>query len=281
MAKTVNVNKGAQLPQKKSEQQTMLGFIKSMEPQIMKALPSAITPERFSRICMTAISQNPQLAECTPTSFAGAMMTAAQLGLEPNTPLGQAYLIPYRDYKKGVSECQFQLGYRGLIELAHRSGDLQSIEAHIVYEGDEFEYQLGLEPKLVHKPAMTGRGNILWVYAIYKLKSGGYGFEVMSVEDVNKHKDKFSKAAGRGFSPWNDNWEAMAKKTVIKRVLKYAPMASEFARGFTDDGSVLDFQKIDGEEWDIVQKPYDEEQIVEAETEVVEEQIDMETGEIK
>ena len=281
MAKTVNVNKGAQLPQKRSEQQTMLGFIKSMEPQIMKALPSAMTPERFSRICMTAISQNPQLAESTPASFAGAMMTAAQLGLEPNTPLGQAYLIPYKDYKKGVIECQFQLGYRGLIELAHRSGDLQSIEAHIVYEGDEFEYELGLEPKLVHKPAMTGRGNILWVYAIYKLKSGGYGFEVMSVEDINRHRDKFSKAAGRGFSPWTDNWEAMAKKTVIKRVLKYAPMASEFVRGMTADEASIDFKEgLDGD-WDIVQKPYEEEQIVEAEAEVVEEQIDMETGEIK
>lgn len=281
MSKSINVNQGAQLPQKQNQNKSMLGFIQSMQPQIMKALPSAMTPERFTRICMTAISQNPQLAQCTTTSFAGAMMTAAQLGLEPNTPLGQAYLIPYKDYKKGVTECQFQLGYRGLIELAHRSGELQSIEAHVVYEGDEFEYELGLDPKLKHKPAMKDRGDITWVYAVYKLKSGGYGFEVMSVEDINKHRDKFSKAAGRGFSPWNDNWEAMAKKTVIKRVLKYAPLASDFVKGMTEDESVMDFKEVDSGEWDVVQKPYDEEQIVEAEVEIDGEKVDLETGEVK
>lgn len=274
MAKTVNVNQGAQLPQKQNNEKSMKLFIKSMEPQIMAALPKTITAERFSRICMTAISQTPALAECTPASFAGAMMTAAQLGLEPNSPLGQAYLIPYKDYKSNTTECQFQLGYRGLIELAHRTGELQSIEAHIVYEGDDFEYELGLEPKLKHKPAMTGRGEAQWVYAVYHLVNGGYGFEVMSVEDVNKHRDAFSKAAGRGFSPWSTNWEAMAKKTVIKRVLKYAPLSSDVAGAMSKDEGTLDFKKVDSDVFDVVQKPFDEEQIVEAE-------VDLETGEIK
>ena len=164
---------------------------------------------------------------------------------------------------------------RGLIELAHRSGDLQSIEAHIVYENDEFEYELGLDPVLKHKPAMENRGNIEWVYAVYKLKSGGFGFEVMSVEDINKHRDKYSQAARRGFSPWNDNWEEMAKKTVIKRVLKYAPMKSEFVTAMVQDGSTLNFEDR-GDDFDIVQQPYSEEQIVEAETEIIEE----DTGEV-
>lgn len=273
--KTVNVNEPTTAVAKKDKKSTMMDFIKASEKQITKALPSAITPERFTRICMTAVTQNPDLGLCTPQSFAGAMLTAAQLGLEPNTPLGQAYLIPYNNGRTGTKECQFQIGYRGLIELAHRSGDLQSIEAHIVYENDEFEYELGLDPVLKHKPAMENRGNIEWVYAVYKLKSGGFGFEVISVEDINKHRDKYSQAARRGFSPWNDNWEEMAKKTVIKRVLKYAPMKSEFVTAMVQDGSTLNFEDR-GDDFDIVQQPYSEEQIVEAESEV----IDEDTGEV-
>lgn len=273
--KTVNVNEPTTAVAKKDKKPTMMDFIKASEKQITKALPSAITPERFTRICMTAVTQNPDLGLCTPQSFAGAMLTAAQLGLEPNTPLGQAYLIPYNNGRTGTKECQFQIGYRGLIELAHRSGDLQSIEAHIVYENDEFEYELGLDPVLKHKPAMENRGNNEWVYAVYKLKSGGFGFEVMSVEDINKHRDKYSQAARRGFSPWNDNWEEMAKKTVIKRVLKYAPMKSEFVTAMVQDGSTLNFEDR-GDDFDIVQQPYSEEQIVEAETEIIEE----DTGEV-
>lgn len=273
--KTVNVNEPTTAVAKKNKKPTMMDFIKASEKQITKALPSAITPERFTRICMTAVTQNPDLGLCTPQSFAGAMLTAAQLGLEPNTPLGQAYLIPYNNGRTGTKECQFQIGYRGLIELAHRSGDLQSIEAHIVYENDEFEYELGLDPVLKHKPAMENRGKIEWVYAVYKLKSGGFGFEVMSVEDINKHRDKYSQAARRGFSPWNDNWEEMAKKTVIKRVLKYAPMKSEFVTAMVQDGSTLNFEDR-GDDFDIVQQPYSEEQIVEAETEIIEE----DTGEV-
>ena len=99
---------------------TIREYIKTMEPEIAKALPSVITPERFTRITLSALSTTPKLAECSPKSFLGAMMTAAQLGVEPNTPLGQAYLIPFRN--KGVLECQFQLGYKGLIDLAYRSG---------------------------------------------------------------------------------------------------------------------------------------------------------------
>lgn len=274
--KTVNVNEPTTAVAKKDKKPTMMDFIKASEKQITKALPSAITPERFTRICMTAVTQNPDLGLCTPQSFAGAMLTAAQLGLEPNTPLGQAYLIPYNNGRTGTKECQFEVGYRGLIELAHRSGDLQSIEAHVVYENDVFEYELGLDPVLKHKPAMENRGNIEWVYAVYKLKSGGFGFEVMSVEDINKHRDKYSQAARRGFSPWNDNWEEMAKKTVIKRVLKYAPMKSEFVTAMVQDGSTLNFEDR-GDDFDIVQQPYSEEQIVEAETEI----IDEETGEVE
>lgn len=215
------------------EQKSMQQYIKSMEGEIKKALPSVITPERFTRIVLSAISVNPKLAQCTPASFLGAMMTSAQLGLEVNTPLGQAYVLPYNN--KGVQEAQFQLGYKGLIDLAYRSGEVEVIQAHVVYENDDFTCEYGLEPKLTHVPADSNRGEPIKVYAVFKTKSGGFGFEVMSMEDVRKHAAKYSKAYGSAYSPWKTNFEEMAKKTVLKRVLKYAPLKSDFVRGAAQD----------------------------------------------
>lgn len=211
-------------------------LIRSMEPQIKAALPSILTPERFTRMVLTALSSNPKLQECSPQSFLGAMMQAAQLGVEPNTPLGQAYLIPYRNH--GILECQFQLGYKGLIDLAYRSGAIRDISAHVVYSGDGFEFEYGFEPKLVHKPAMIDRGTPIAYYAVYHTKDGGGGFVVMSQEDIEKHRNKFSKAAGQGFSPWATNFEEMAKKTVLKKLLKYAPLKTEFVRAVATDETV-------------------------------------------
>lgn len=211
-------------------------LIRSMEPQIKAALPSILTPERFTRMVLTALSSNPKLQECSPQSFLGAMMQAAQLGVEPNTPLGQAYLIPYRNH--GILECQFQLGYKGLIDLAYRSGAIRDISAHVVYSGDGFEFEYGFEPKLVHKPAMIDRGTPIAYYAVYHTKDGGGGFVVMSQEDIEKHRNKFSKAAGQGFSPWATNFEEMAKKTVLKKLLKYAPLKTEFVQAVATDETV-------------------------------------------
>lgn len=222
-----------QVAQKAPEQKTMQQYIKSMEGEIKKALPSVITPERFTRIVLSAISVNPQLGSCTPNSFLGAMMTSAQLGLEVNTPLGQAYVLPYRN--KGVLEAQFQLGYKGLIDLAYRSGEVEVIQAHVVYENDDFECEYGLNPNLKHIPADGDRGEPIKVYAVFKTKSGGFGFEVMSMEDVRKHAAKYSKAYGSSYSPWKTNFEEMAKKTVLKRVLKYAPLKSDFVKAAVQD----------------------------------------------
>lgn len=216
---------------------TMRSYIKSMQGEIAKALPSVMTPERFTRITLTALTTNPQLAETTPASFVGAMMTAAQLGMEPNTPLGQAYLIPFRN--KGKLECQFQLGYKGLIDLAYRSGEVSVIQAHTVYEQDDFEYELGLEPKLKHIPAKSvDKGAPIFFYAMFKTKDGGYGFEVMSVEDVRAHAKKYSQSFSSAYSPWTKNFEEMAKKTVLKKALKYAPLKSDFVRGIVVDETI-------------------------------------------
>ena len=220
----------------KNGNKTLQDYMKSMEGEIKKALPSVLTPERFTRITLTALSSNPRLRECTPQSFLGAMMSAAQLGLEPNSQLGQAYLIPFRNNGKGCMECQFQIGYKGMIDLFYRSSEASSLTAQVVYENDTFEYELGLEPKLRHIPAEGDRGQAVKVYAVFHLKNGGYGFEVMSMDDVKKHAKRYSKSFGNG--PWQTNFEEMAKKTVLKRCLKMAPMSTDFARAISQDETV-------------------------------------------
>ena len=135
-------------------------------------------------------------------------------------------------------ECQFQLGYKGLIDLAYRSGEVSVIQAHTVYENDVFEYELGMDPKLRHVPAKADRGEAVAYYAMFKTKDGGYGFEVMSVDDVQRHAQRYSKSYGSGSSPWRSNFDEMAKKTVLKRALKYAPLKSDFVRGVAQDETI-------------------------------------------
>lgn len=219
-----------QMQEMQQKDTSLKGLIKAMEPEIKKALPSVITPERFTRMVFTALSSTPKLQQCTPQSFLGAMMQAAQLGLEPNTPVGQAYLIPYGNV------CQFQLGYKGLLDLAYRSGEIKDIQAHEVHENDDFEYELGLEPKLKHIPAMSNRGSVTMYYAVWHTKTGGYGFEVMSKDDVLEFAQKKSKSFHNG--PWQSDFDAMAKKTVLKRALKYAPIATDFVKAVATDETV-------------------------------------------
>lgn len=262
-------------------QRSMKDLIVSMEGQIAKALPSVITPERFTRMVLTAMSTNKDLQLCTPNSFLGAMMQAAQLGVEPNTPLGQAYLIPYKN--KGTLECQFQLGYKGMIDLAYRSGEVKDIQAHEVHENDTFEYELGLEPKLKHIPAMSNRGAVIMYYAIFHTKDGGYGFNVMSVDDVQEHAKKYSKSYGASFSPWKSNFDEMAKKTVLKRCLKYAPIKTEFARSISADETIKTTIAADMAE-QVDETDYIDAEVVDKDSpEVIEEKgrtVDAATGEV-
>ena len=153
-------------------------------------------------------------------SFLAALMNAAQLGLEVNSALGEAFLIPYKN--KGNLECQFQIGYKGLIDLAYRNGQMQTIQAQSVYENDEFCYEYGLEPKLIHRPAPSDRGELVYFYGIFRTVNGGFGFSVMSKNDMDNYAKRYSKAYDSSYSPWKTDYEAMAKKTVIKQALKYA-----------------------------------------------------------
>lgn len=211
-------------------------LLQKMQGQIAKALPSVLTPERYTRMVMTALSTNPDLQKCTPESFLGAVMQAAQLGLEPNTPLGQAYLIPRNI--KGTMQVTFQIGYQGYLDLGYRSGDIAIIDAQAVRENDFFEYEYGLEPKLKFKPSLTNRGPVIAYYAMFKTKAGGYNFLVMSKEDIEAFKKQHVDNYGSKYSPWNTSYDAMAKKTVLKQVIKYAPKKSEFARALASDETI-------------------------------------------
>lgn len=272
MEKNLIQKQGGQMSAAKAEKKTMQAYIKAMEPAIKKALPSVITPERFTRMVLSALSSTPKLAECSPQSFLAAMMTAAQLGVEPNTALGQAYLLPYRNH--GNMECQFQLGYKGLIDLAYRSGEVSVIQAHTVYENDVFEYELGMDPKLRHVPAKADRGEAVAYYAMFKTKDGGYGFEVMSVDDVQRHAQRYSKSYGSGSSPWRSNFDEMAKKTVLKRALKYAPLKSDSVRGVAQDETIK--AELSDEMYAVP-----DETVFEAEGEEIDStSVDTETGEV-
>lgn len=221
---------------KLTKNMTIPDMVKAMMPEIKKALPTVITPERFTRIALSALNNTPALQQCTPMSFLAALMNAAQLGLEPNTPLGQAYLIPYKN--KGVLECQFQIGYKGLIDLAYRNEQMQTIQAQAVYENDEFVYEYGLEPKLIHRPASSNGGELVYFYGIFKTVNGGFGFSVMSKDNMDVYAKTYSKAFDSSFSPWKSNYEDMAKKTVIKQALKYAPIKTDFQRALSTDETI-------------------------------------------
>lgn len=240
---------------KLTKSMSIADLIKAMEPEIKKALPEVITPERFTRMALSALNTTPKLRECTQMSFLAALMNAAQLGLEPNTPLGQAYLIPYNN--KGVMECQFQIGYKGLIDLSYRNPQMQIISAQAVYENDDFSYELGLNPKLEHCPTLGEWGEVRLFYGFFKLVNGGFGFEVMSKTAMDEYAKEYSKAFDSSFSPWKSNYIGMAKKTVIKQALKYAPLKTDFRKALSNDETIKtelsdDMSEIHGEEiWDV------------------------------
>lgn len=229
---------------KVSPQKGMQQMMKAMAKEIEAALPSMVSSERFQRVALTAFSSNSKLQECDPKSFIASMMQSAQLGLEPNTPLGQSYLIPFKNNKTGVTTCEFQIGYKGLLELAQRSGKIKTLYAHEVRENDEFDIDYGLDQMLKHKPLLKGdRGAVIGYYAVYHTVDGGYNFVFMTDDEITA----FAKAKSKtyNYGPWQTDREAMAKKTVIKQLLKYAPISIELQQALTADSTVK--TKIDAD----------------------------------
>lgn len=187
--------------------------------QLALAVPKHLNADRMARIAATEVRKNKALLNTEPTSFLGSVMQAAQLGLEPGSALGQAYLVPYGN------QCQLIIGYKGMIDLARRSGQVLSLNAYAVREGDDFSFQLGLKPDIHHVPSLEAdriKKPITYVYAVATLKGGGYQFEVMSRAEVEA-----VRAKAKSKNIWNSYFEEMAKKTVIRRLFKYLPVSIE------------------------------------------------------
>lgn len=215
---------------------TIAKYLEMQRPAIMAALPRNIDVDRFSRIVLTEVRRNPTLLSCDPMSILAATMQSAQLGLEPGSGLGEAYIIPYK------REATFQIGYKGVTKLARNSGDVIAIWSEAVYSGDTFRVIMGTSPSIVHEPDFDAeRGTytaMTHVYAVAELANGGKQFAVMTKAEIEAHKKRYSRGWEKG--PWSDPLAAveMAKKTVVLRLAKMLPLSAETARAFASDGTV-------------------------------------------
>jgi recombination protein RecT len=216
-----------QAVQKADKFNTVKDLLAKHKDQIATALPKHLTAEKMIRLATTAISKNPKLLDCTQVSLFGSIMTLAQLGLAPDAVLGEAYLIPYG------TDCQLVVGYKGLVSLAHRSGQVARFQARAVYERDEFSYEFGLNESLVHKPCgESDDAKLTHVYAVLEYKDGSKVFDVMTKKEVD-----FARAKSKGAKNpvWNSHYGEMAKKTIIRRLAKIAPLSPEFSTAVSLD----------------------------------------------
>jgi len=215
----------------KARPNTIHGMLDAYKGEITRALPTHMNADRLARVALTECRKTPALLQCRPESLFGAVIQAAQIGLEPGGALGHCYLIPFG------KDVQFIVGYRGMIDLARRSGQIVSLEAHPVYAGDNFNCSFGLNSDLTHTPDWDNAhranpDNLRFVYAVAKLRDGGVQFEVMSRAEVDAIRLR-SKAGRSG--PWVTDYAAMALKTVIRRLFKYLPVSIELQKAVVLD----------------------------------------------
>lgn len=220
---------------KRTQDASVEGLLKKVWPRIQDIAPKEMNTERLFQIAISTIRKNKKLQQCSQASLLSCLMTCSALGLEPSEfdGLGRAYLIPYKN------ECTFVLGYKGMLELARRSQEIQSISAHVVREGDEFVYSYGLDDELRHVP--KGSENpITHAYMVAKFKDGGHHFEVMTIGEIEKVRS-FSMSGKSASSPWTQHYEAMCLKTVIRRAFKFLPVSVESQRAAAVDDSRGEF----------------------------------------
>lgn len=212
----------------------------SMIAQLRMALPRHVTPERLARIVMTNLRQTPELLKCTRESLLGAVMQAAQLGLEPGV-LGQCYLVPY----KGTAT--LIIGYRGMAQLAWRSALVSSISSRAVFEGDHFFFDYGAD-KLEHRPfGESDPDKLTHAYAVIHTTHGGRLWEVMTRTEIETIRER-SAAGKRG--PWVTDYTEMCKKTVLRRLFKIAPASAEMNRAMALEDAA-DVGESQGLEFDL------------------------------
>lgn len=226
---------GNRAPSETSATNDLRALIQQQKTGIASALSgTALDPERFTRIALTVVRQNNKLMACRANTVLGALMTCAQLGLEPG-PLGEAYLVPYGDV------CTFLPGYRGLVKLAWNSGQIKHIDADVVYEDDLFDYEKGTNPFLRHKPARGERNTVAGAthaYAVVSMINGGSSFVVLNVEEVERIRRTYSKGSHKNDNPWQTEWAEMAKKTVLRRLSKIMPLSAGVNLALAAEGTV-------------------------------------------
>lgn len=233
-------------PAKVSPQDTVAAMIARQRDEIMRAMPKSLDPDRFARMVLTEVKGNPGLLKCEPVSLLAATMKAASLGLEPG-PLEHVYLVP-RGNKVTLS-----IWYKGIIALARRSGQIASLYAEVVYDGDEFDYQLGLHRDIKHKRG-TQRGEVKYAYAVAQYKDGGFDFVVLDELDIDARR-RASSTPNAG--PWKDNFEAMARKSAVRALAPYLPLSAEVAgavQGRADE-RIYDWDSIDTEGVEVEPEP--------------------------
>jgi recombination protein RecT len=224
-------------------------LLEKYKVELSQALPKHMIITRLLRVVINALTVNPELLKCDQVSLLRAIFQSAILGLEPNTHIGESYLVPYENRRKGITEVQLIPGYQGLMKLARNSGEIASIESRAVYENDEFEYSLGLNPVLVHKPIMAGDpGKLYAAYCIVYFKDQEQRpyIEVMNRAEIEKIK-KSSKAAQSSYSPWNTFESEMWRKTAVRRACKYIPRSIELnqALSLSDQADAGENQLLD------------------------------------
>lgn len=219
--------------------------IEKAQPEFARALPAHVSPDHFVRTALTLLNRVPKLAECEPRSVVLGLLDAARLGLEISDVRGQAYLIPRWDKDAGCNKASFQLGYRGSIDLAARGGI--TVTATEIREFDQYDVERGTRPRLVHRPPLGHRGKVIAYYAVATMPDGRTQFEVMTVNEVEEHRDKFAsqkKKDGTIWGPWVDDFDAMARKTLITKVLNYLPQAIEVRRALAIETSGYDEMSV-------------------------------------
>lgn len=207
-------------------------YLKARIQNVDRNAPGTIKlkPERVMALVQAHVRQTPALAKCTPESIWLAAVKAMQLGLEPCSPLGHAYIVPFG------TEATLIVGYKGLIALARRSGEIQDVVARIVRKGDKFSVSHGLHEDLIHEPKIDGGGEMTHVYAVLRYKGGGETFVWLTKAQVDAFRSR-SRASGSG--PWVTDYDAMAMKTAVRRVMTFAPITTELAEAM-DDGDEID-----------------------------------------
>ena len=244
---------------------TIPELIEASVKELGKALPKQMNAERLARIALTNLRLNPKLAECTPQSFIAALFQSAQLGLEPGIE-GQAYLIPYENSKNingqwvKVKEVQFQIGYKGYVELFYRHPQSSTLSMNKVCENDLFEYELGTNQKIKHVPALHNRGEVIAYYAIATMSDGNKIIKIMSKEECIEH----GKTHSKGFDSKNSNWikeqDAMCLKTVLIQLMKLLPKSIEMQKALAMDNTTKSkvkedmFEVKDETNWDDTDK---------------------------